>query len=225
MEISRRKLLRTGLYLGAAAGVATVGWQFRPTLAADGPVDRALPAGSGPSLLIVYGSMMGSTGTQAGWMADTATQAGYRVQLAAAETAPAPDAFDAVILGSAIRAASWVEPMIDWAAGHEAAIAARPHSLFQCSMTCAGMLLGNGNGRLTPEQQQELKRDGDALFTAAPLLADAPVRYFPGRLEYRFLTPLLRLGYPFVSGSIMTGDYRKKDVAQQWAAQAIPVIG
>lgn len=225
MGISRRKLLRSGLYVGAAAGVATLGWQFRPTLGADGPVDRALPAGSAPSLLIVYGSMMGSTGTQAAWMADTATRAGYRVHLAAAETAPAPDAFDAVVLGSAIRAASWLDPIIDWAAAHESAIVQRPHSLFQCSMTCAGMLKGNGGGGLSTEQRQELKRGGDALFSAAALLADAPVRYFPGRLEYRFLTPLLRVGYPFVSGSIMTGDYREKDVAQQWAAQVIPAIG
>lgn len=218
MALSRRSVLK-GAGIGAAAIAAGVGWQFRATTPPDGPQDIPLAPGAGPSLLIVYGSMMGSTGGQALWMALSAQSQGYRVQLSQAETATAPDAFDAVILGSAIRASAWLDPVVAWAGAHAASIAARPHGLFQCSMTCAGMLRGNGGMPLTAGQCRELRRDCDNLFRAAPALTESEVAFFPGRLEFDRLTPLLRLGYPIVSGSLMSGDHRDRPGAESWAAQ------
>lgn len=216
---TRRDVLRyggVGIGVGAAA---TLGWQFRPTTPPDGPAAQPLAAGSGPSLLVVHASMMGSTASQARWMADAAAAQGYRVELAPAQTAPDPAGYDAVILGSAIRAANWLDPILDWAGKHGEAIAARPHGLFQCSMTCAGMIEGNGGAALTEGQREELHRDSDSLRAAAPALSETEVTCFPGRLEFARLTPLLRLGYPFVAGSLMTGDYRRRDAAEAWAAK------
>lgn len=216
MDRNKRRFLKYGAYCAAAAAFAGIGWQFRPTLPNDSPSDITLRDGSGPSLLIVYALMMGSTGGQATWMAETARSAGYRVALHAAETAPSPDAYDSVLFGSAIRAASWLDPAIAWASAHAKAIAARPHSLFQCSMTCAGMLLGNEGAALTNEQEAQLQSDTDTLFASAPALSGTPVAFFPGRLDFDRLTPMLRVGYPFVVGSVMQGDHRDRAAAEAW---------
>ncbi len=223
MTVSRRSVLRYGTIAAAAGLVGALGWQFRPTTPADGPQDIPIGPGAGPSLLIVYGSMMGSTGGQAQWMADLAQSRGYRVALFPAETAPAPEAFDRVLVGSAIRAASWLDPVVEWVAAHAPAIKDRPHGLFQCSMTCAGMLLGNDGAPLNDAQRRELRQDCDALFAAAPTLAGTDVAYLPGRLEFSRLTPVLRLGYPFVAGSVMRGDYRDRAMAEAWARRRLAV--
>ncbi len=216
MTISRRSLLKYsgyGLAVGAAGGI---GWQFRPTVAQDGPDDKPLQGGPGFSLLIVYGSMMGSTGGQAAWIAKAAQSQGYRVALHRAETAPAPSAYDAIVIGSAIRASAWLDPVIEWSAAHTSEIAARPHWLFQCSMTCAGMLRGNESAPLTEGQRAELRHDCDSLFNAAPNLAATDVGFFPGRLDFARMTPMLRIGYPFVAGSVMNGDHRNEAAVKKW---------
>ncbi len=222
MNVSNRRRFLKYAGLGSAALIAGgIGWQFRPTTPADFPEDRPLSAGDGRSLLVVYGSMMGSTGQQARWMAENANSLGYRTQLARAENAPPPDEFDAVLFGSAIQAGQWVEPALDWARRHGDALAAKPHGLFQCSMTCAGMLMSRPDGKLAPEQKAELTKDLAALHEAAPRLANSPVEFFPGRLEFARLTPVLRLGYPIVSGSIMDGDHRRPEAVQDWSSSVL----
>lgn len=221
MKISRRSVLKTGALAAGLGLVGGAGWQLRPTLAADGPVNIALPPGTGATMLIVYGTMMGSTGGQAQWMADAARAAGYRVALYDAENAPAPDEFDRVLVGSAIRASAWLDPVVKWASDHAVSIASRPFGLFQCSMTCAGMLLGNDGAALTDGQKAKLRTDCDSLFAQAPALASSTVAFLPGRLEFSRLTPLLRVGYPFVSGSFMQGDYRAPGAVDDWMAQQL----
>lgn len=221
MTISRRSILKYSAYTAAAGVLGGGAWQLRPTVGSDAPDDIVLPAGSDPSLLIVYGSMTGSTGGQAQWIAEAAQTQGYRVALYSADTAPSPEGFDRVLIGSAIRAASWLEPVVDWVGAHAVEIAARPHSLFQCSMTCAGMVLGNDGQPLNDAQIDELRRDCDTLFTAAPGLSKSDVAFFPGRLEFSRLTPMIRVGYPVVAGSFMQGDFRDRASCEAWAANEL----
>ncbi|MFV0386826.1 flavodoxin domain-containing protein [Paracoccus sp. (in: a-proteobacteria)] len=217
-ETSRRHLLRYG---GAAAGLAlagTLAYQFRAITPARFP-SHPLRASStwAPTLLVVYGSMMGSTGIQAAEMENVAQAAGWSTRLARVDEQPDPAAFDAVIMGSAIRAGSWLPEMLDWAQRSEAAILARPHALFQCSMRCAGLRRDQPDHGLTEADTAALKSDLDALHAAAPGLADAPIAFFGGVLDYDRLTPPLRIGYPIVSGSLMSGDYSRPEQNRAYA--------
>lgn len=220
-SLSRRQVLRLTGMGAAAVLLGGAAWQLRPTAPADFPDNRALPHGDGRRLLVVYASMMGSTGQQAKWMTETADGLGFRTQLARAEVAPGPEGFDAVLFGSAIRASRWLEPALDWAAEHGSALASKPHGLFQCSMTCAGLLRSRADGQLAQADKAQLDGDLAALRKAAPALAASPVAFFPGRLEFARLTPLLRVGYPFVSGSIMDGDHRRPDAVRNWVNHAL----
>lgn len=151
-------------------------------------------------------------------MAQSAAVLGFLTQLSRAETAPGPEGFDMVLFGSAIRTGQWVDPALEWAERHGAVLAAKPHGLFQCSMTCAGMLMSRPDGDLTQDQQAELGHDLAALHGVAPLLANSPVAFFPGRLEFGRLTPMLRIGYPWFSGSTFDGDHRRPEAVRSWAA-------
>lgn len=67
-SLSRRQILRFAGLSSAALLLGGLGWQFRPTTPADFPDDHSLPSGEGRRLLVVYGSMMGSTGSRRnGW--------------------------------------------------------------------------------------------------------------------------------------------------------------
>lgn len=231
--ISRRALLRGG---GAALGLAAtgyVGWQFRPVTAPDfveepdlGPDSLAEPrtapdatAGTAPKLLVLYASMMGSTAGQAQVLAQQMRQQGFRTRLARIEDAPDPAKYDAVVLGSAIRTSNWLAPITDWAKTHRAALIDRPHALFQCSMTCAGLQLGNPDRLLSAENRAQLQNDLGGIFAAVPEFEAAPVEFFAGRLEFHRLAPMLRLLYPVVSGSTLHGDFRQPERIRAWARQ------
>ena len=205
-------------FLGAAIGLpllAGLGWQFRPTTPPEFP-ERAPDGPRRPRLMVVYGSMMGGTAETAAWMADEARAAGIPVGLFRADTAPGPQDYDAVLMGSAIKASAWLPEMVGWAARHAEALAAMPAALFQTSMHCAG-LTRMGRVPLDAAGRRVLLPTLGTLHAAVPALAQAPVAFLPGRLEFARLTPGLRLAYPIVSQSVLSGDFRNPDWTRDFA--------
>ncbi len=219
--LSRRFVLRaTGaLALTGLAGAAA--WQFRPTTPPD--LMRAdLPVRDGRRMLVTYDTMMGSTGEQALWLAQQAQAAGFDTILRPVAEAPAPGGFDAVIMGSAIRGTSWLPGMLEWAGAHAETLAAMPVALFQGSMQCAGFLAADN--RLSQAQTEMLQRDLAPLFARAPGLRPKPVGFFPGRVNYDHLPPMIRLSYPLVSWTTMIGDYRQPDRVAGFGRQVLPAL-
>lgn len=88
-------------------------------------------------ILVAYASKSGSTADIAGWVSDALRAAGHTVTLAAAPEAPAPDAFDAVFVGSGIRAGQWDADGVAWLTRHAAALRARPVVTFSGSLQAA----------------------------------------------------------------------------------------
>lgn len=214
MRPTRRRVLA----LGAAGLLAGgVGWQFRPTRPVD--VRRGVftpPSGraDAPRLLVAYATMTGSSGEQAELIARAGADAGFRVTLAPVEDAPDPAAHDAALLGGPVRAGTWLDEALVFAARNADALSSRPVALFQCSMTAAGLRLGGG-GALSEEDRARLSRDMGALFEAAPALAAAPRAFFSGAVRFDYLRPPVRVMYPVVSGSLLFGDRRDpREVAQ-----------
>lgn len=91
-------------------------------------------------------------------------------------------------------------------------------------MTCAGLLLANPDGQLTTAQRSQLSGDLAALHTIAPALKQSPVEFFPGRLDFHRLTPMLRFGYPVVSGSFLSGDHRRQDEVEKFGNSFVASI-
>lgn len=206
------------LALGAA-GIITggVGWQFRPTLAPVLARGVFAPAGADPDpprLLVTYATMTGSSGDQGELIARAGADAGFLATLAPVDDDPDPAAFDAVVLGSPVRAGNWLDAAREYARKRANALASRPVGLFQCSMTAAGLRI-DGSGTLTGADHARLRRDMTSLFEAAPFLESAPHAFFSGAVRFAYLRPPVRIMYPLVSGSLLLGDRRDpREVAE-----------
>ncbi len=224
--ISRRKLLRYGGGTVAAGLAGALAWQFRPVTPPEfltEPLSKG--PGTEPEILVVYASMMGSTGGQAAVVADEARKFGFRTVLAHAPEAPDPAGFDAVILGSAIRRSAWLDEILQWAALHEQTLARMPCALFQCSMQCAGFREQTPGHGLTAEQRDILRRDLRAIYDAAPALSPFPVEFFSGCLHWDYLSPVQRIFYPVVSGSSFRGDRRRPEQVRAFTRSVLEAPG
>ena len=220
---AQKPLTRRNVFLwGGAAAVGGFAWQFRPTKTLAFPETQLGSAEPGQSsLLVVYASGFGTTAEQALWVGEMAAKAGYSVQVVQAENAPTADAFDAVILGSAIRSSKWMPEMINWAADNRDALAERPCALFDASMGVAGILQGSPEHRLKSEHIVQMERYRAGLVEAAPSLAQAPLAHLPGCLDYDLLTPVMRIVFPFAARSLFSGDFRDRGMANSFATTAL----
>lgn len=81
-------------------------------------------------VLIVYASKYGSTEEVAVAIAEALTARGKRVDAHDAATAPSPDGYDAVIVGSGVYVGSWLKRAARYVDAHAAALRQRPVWLF-----------------------------------------------------------------------------------------------
>jgi len=152
-------------------------------------------------VLVAYASKHGATAEIAQAIAEVLRGSGHDADVAAAEIAPAPDAYEAIVLGSAIYAGSWLEPATAYARAHAAEIAARPAWLFS-------------SGPLG-EPEPPLEDQPAELDELARLLRPRWHTLFAGRYDPEALG--------FGERAIMTavkaapGDYRNWDRIRRWA--------
>jgi menaquinone-dependent protoporphyrinogen oxidase len=163
---------------------------------------------AGPRILVVFGSKHGATAEIAEHLARSlvASPAGRSSGLEAVArsveqlTDPAP--FDAVLLGSAVYAGRWLEPVRRYVALHAGALRRRPVWLFS-----SGPI---GEPPFPPDEP----------YDAAPLAAVIGARahrVFPGRLDKSRLTVGERAMVTAMRAP--TGDFRDWEEIAVWAAE------
>ncbi len=81
-------------------------------------------------VLIVYASKYGSTEEVAEAIAEALTARGKHVDAHDAATAPSPDGYDAVVVGSGVYVGSWLKAAARYVEAHAAALRQRPVWLF-----------------------------------------------------------------------------------------------
>lgn len=164
-------------------------------------------ADAAPRVLVVVATKHGATRGIAEAIArelsggDDDRDTGLTAIVQAAEHAPAPTAFDAVVAGSAVYAGRWRESARDWVSLHAAALRARPVWLFSSGP------IGY------PPFPPDVPHDVDALSRLVDARGHA---VFPGRLDPDLLTfeehaMATAMRAPF-------GDFRDWDGVRTWAA-------
>lgn len=88
-------------------------------------------------MLIAVGSASGWTRSVAEWVADEARAAGHAVELADTADAPSPEGYDAVFVGSGIRAGKWEKSASEYVSSHSTALARLPLVTFTSSLQAA----------------------------------------------------------------------------------------
>lgn len=81
-------------------------------------------------VLIVYASKYGSTGGVAEAIADALREHGHDAEALEADSAPTPDGYDAVVVGSGVYMGTWLKPAVAYLETHAAALTERPVWLF-----------------------------------------------------------------------------------------------
>ena len=152
-------------------------------------------------VLVVVASRHGATRGIAEVLRDELAQRGCDAVLAAAADAPPPEAFDVVVLGSAVYVGRWMEEAKRYAERHRDTLRARPVYLFSSGP------LGD------PPKPDEDPADAAALRDLTGAREHAT---FAGKLDRAGLSLAEKAMARLVKAP--EGDYRAWNVIRAWAA-------
>lgn len=88
-------------------------------------------------VLVVYATKSGCTGGIAERIGEVLGQIGLTAEVTPAQDRPDPSAYDAVIVGSGVRAGLWHASAKQWLIGHAAVLREKPTALFTACLTMA----------------------------------------------------------------------------------------
>jgi menaquinone-dependent protoporphyrinogen oxidase len=159
-------------------------------------------------ILVAYASKAGSTSEVAQAIGETLSAKGASVEVLQAKHVKDVTAYQAVIIGSAIRVGQWLPEAVNFVKEHQAELRKRPTAYFLVS----GTLKDN-----TPEVTQKV---GAAFDPVRGVIEPVSMGLFAGKMDFSKLSFLDRTIAKAV-GSV-EGDWRNWDAIRAWAAQALP---
>jgi menaquinone-dependent protoporphyrinogen oxidase len=162
-------------------------------------------------VLVAYGTRAGSTASVAERVAEVLNRNGFAAQ--AVEVREVKDAapYDAVVLGSSIRAGKLKPEVLKFLDKNKAVLEAKPFAAF---VVCLAMKDGDEKGRTTAATYLEpvraqVKPVSEGLFAGA---------YDPEKLGFAVRQVMKMIKAP-------PGDFRKWDDIEAWAASLVPLFG
>ncbi len=163
-------------------------------------------------ILVVYATKTGCTEDYARRIGATLRDAGGDVRVIPVESAPPARGFDAVVVGSGVRAGKWHKPATDWVVANAAALSKMPVALFTCCLT-----MKDGRAKAS-----------EVLGYTAPMLKATGLTprdiglfagwFEPGKFGFLEKTILKAMKTP-------QGDFRDLAQAAAWATDIAPRLG
>jgi len=163
------------------------------------------------SALLVYGSWTGSTAGIARRVGQTLTARGIRVLTVPAGSAPDPAAYDAVIIGSAVRQGAWHPTAAAWMRRHAGVLRARPLALFSVCLTPA----------CHPERTPEARGYAVALTMELELDPQA-LAIFAGSYDPHRVSFIERARASMWGAK--RGDFSDPEAIESWAREIVPAL-
>lgn len=167
-------------------------------------------------VLIVYASGTGCTAGIAERIGATLATAGSTVEVVAAKGAPGAAGYDAVLVGSGVRAGSWHKAAKEWVAGNADALKAGTLGAIPVAFFTACLSMADA------EKADEARAYTDALI-AETGVEPVDVGLFAGWNEPK--------EFPFVERTILklmkapTGDFRDWDAIDAWTTEVAGKLG
>jgi menaquinone-dependent protoporphyrinogen oxidase len=164
--------------------------------------------------LVVYASRHGATAGIAERIGEVIRSAGIEVVVADAVEDPAPDGFDAYVIGSAAYIGKWEKDATDYVKRHQAIIASKPCWLFSSGPVGTERVDKKGNSLLSdPRTVVELK----------PILQPRGTGVFFGAWDpsspSASLAERIVRQIPAIKELLPTGDFRDWPAIEAWARQ------
>jgi menaquinone-dependent protoporphyrinogen oxidase len=169
--------------------------------------------GAGMSkVLVVYGTGSGCTIGVAQQIGKTLTDRGCTVEVMSATEAPAPVGYDAVVVGSGVRAGNWHGPVKGWVCDNAPALKEMPVVFFTACLTMAA----------DPSKRDEVRAYTDPIIKESGV-KPVDIGLFAGWNEPK--------KFNFIERTILKmmkspeGDFRDFGAIGAWAAETAPKLG
>ncbi|MDZ4680269.1 MAG: flavodoxin domain-containing protein [Saprospiraceae bacterium] len=159
------------------------------------------------NVLVLYASRHGATRQIAEQVWRSLRESGMHVELRAAEQAPDPAHYQAIVLGTAIYMGQWRSEASRWLQRHQFALSRMPLWIFSSGPTGQGDPAELLKGETVPHKLQSLME----------VIKPREIRVFHGALRRDELNLLERIAVKTVKAPF--GDFRDWKAIEQWAAE------
>lgn len=163
-------------------------------------------------VLIVYGTGTGCTTGIAEKIAQSFMTQGAQVDIRPASDKPDPTGYDAVVVGSGVRAGQWHGAVRDWVSANAEVLKRTPVALFTVCLTMAS----------NPEKSDEVRAYTDPLLAAAGL-TPVDIGLFAGWNEPKAFSLPERLIMKIMKAP--QGDFRDMEAVAAWTLTANSKLG
>lgn len=162
-------------------------------------------------ILVAYASACGSTGGVAEAIGKGLCAKGAQVDMRLMKNVSGLSSYDAVVLGSAIRRASWLSEAIAFVEQNQGSLSRMPVAYF---LTCLAMV------RDTEESRRLAGTYMKSVLRSAPAVHPVDLGLFAGVLDYDKMNVFTRMimQSKMKDKGVTEGDYRNWDAIRAWAA-------
>lgn len=162
--------------------------------------------------LVVYGTKTGCTAGIAEQIGMVLTESGVTVDVVSVEEKPDPTAYDAVVVGSGVRAGSWHGAVKAWVTTNAETLKARPTAFFTVCLTMAA----------EPEKADDVRAYTDPLIEATGV-KPLDIGLFAGMNELKRFSLPERLIMKAMKAP--QGDFRDMAAVAEWARSVAGKLG
>jgi menaquinone-dependent protoporphyrinogen oxidase len=219
--VTRREFIITGSVLaGAAASNLTPGSGLLSASKAHGaeidfPESSCGPKNkAGKRVLVAYASYCGSTGGVAEAVGRVFCDRGVDVDVRLAKHVNDMSPYFAVVVGSAVRSASWYPEAIEFVQKYRQTLSVIPVAYF---LTCLALYEDSEASRKVARSYM------DPALNAAPGVRPLDTGLFAGVLDYSKMNMMIRMVMKskMKSKGVPEGDFRDWDAIRSWAESVV----
>jgi menaquinone-dependent protoporphyrinogen oxidase len=216
-SVTRREFMVDGsMLIGGVVGSLALGSEFffpQNVQAAKVEFPESgcgLEKKAGKKVLVAYASYCGTTGGVAEAIGKVLCDRGAVVDVRLVKNVGDLSSYQAAVIGSATRSASWWPEAISFVEGHKKMLSRIPVAYF---LTCLALVKDTEESRRTARSYME------PVLKAVPEVKPVDMGFFPGALDYSKLNLMYRtvMKYKMGKKGVPEGDFRDWTAIRTWA--------
>jgi menaquinone-dependent protoporphyrinogen oxidase len=164
-------------------------------------------------ILVAYATKAGSTAEVADVVGEELSKAGLDVEVCKTKEVKNLDAYQGIVLGTAVRMGRPISGPVRFAKKYRKALTQKPVALFSVGLTM---------NEDTPENREKA---AGFLTPLCEIMEPVDIATFGGKLDFSTIGPIFRFTFSKADDENMTeGDWRNWDEIRSWAANLPAVL-
>ena len=168
-------------------------------------------------ILVAYASRFGTTGGVAESIGQVFCEKGETAEIRHVKSIGDLNAYDAVIIGSAVRSSKWLPEAVEFVRENRQTLSRMPVAYF---LTCLAM------AKQEPSAQNTARSYMDSILKEVPDVKPVDIGVFAGVLDYQKMNFIMRavMKSKMKDKGITAGDYRDWNRIRSWAENVAPKL-